>query len=130
MLFRSIGLAATLLARRARRQDPVEARWRRIVRRLRRRGIVRSEQESDAAFARRAVEVLATGNAAPFVAGAAPTAGMNDFSRDLPELADRVEAHRYGPPEEWSADDTAAFIALADRLTLDGRARRARSAQR
>lgn len=99
-------LAGWLLMYRNRRRDPIEERWRQINRRLKRWGAVAEPHETDVAFARRAAASLS-----------GPAVSI------LPDLARRVEAHRYGPSAEWTPEDTAAFIALAETLTLTPKAK-------
>ncbi len=101
-----VSLAGLWLLRRIRTRDGVEARWKRIRRRLERRGIKAEATETDTAFARRAAALL-SGSSALI----------------LPDLARRVEAHRYGPADEWTESDTAAFLALAEQLKLEPNAR-------
>lgn len=94
-----VSLVGLWLLRRTRRRDVIEARWKHIRRRLERRGINAEATESDTAFARRAAALL-PGSSALI----------------LPDLARRVEAHRYGPADEWTESDTAAFLVLAQQL--------------
>ena len=105
-----VSLAGLWLLRRTGRRNAVEARWKRIRRRLERRGIKAEATETDAAFARRAAALL-SGSSALL----------------LPDLAGRVEAHRYGPADEWTDSDTAAFLVLAEQLKLEPKTRSKRT---
>ena len=105
-----VSLAGLWLLRRTRRRNAVEARWKRIRRRLERRGIKAEATETDAAFAQRAAALL-SGSSALL----------------LPDLAGRVEAHRYGPADEWTDSDTVAFLVLAEQLKLEPKTRSKRT---
>ena len=98
-------LGGAFLVRRSRRRNPIENRWKRIRRRLKRHGLVAEPYETDVAFAQRAAASLS-----------GTTVSL------LPDLARRVEAHRYGPSDEWTAADTAAFLALAEQITFTTKA--------
>ena len=94
----ALGLAGVFLARRARR-DRVETLWLSVVKRLRRRGVLRVDHESERAFAERGAATL-----------------DDDSARSLRHLAAQVEQHRYGPMGSWTEADTVAFAAEAQRL--------------
>lgn len=98
-----LGAIALVVWRRRRRRDPVEHAWSAVVRDVARAGIVRKHHESDRAFAERASEAISS-----------------DASTILRALAARVEEHRFAPEEQWTADDTVAFLAEVARLRSAG----------
>ena len=99
-----LGAVALLVRQRRLRRDPVEHAWSAVVRQVARTGIVREHHESDRAFAERASEAIS-----------------RDASTILRELAALVEAHRFAPEEQWTAADTAAFLAEVARFrSADG----------
>ncbi len=104
----ALAAAGMVLARRARR-DRVETLWLGVVKRLRRRGILRVDYESERAFAERGASAL-TGDAGD----------TGDAARLLRHLAAQVEQHRYGPTGSWTEADTIAFAAEVERLRRSG----------
>ena len=102
-VFLLLGGSVLVVRRRRVARDPVEHAWSAVVRDVSRAGIVRGHHESDSAFAARAAEAFG-----------------GDASMMLGALAARVEEHRFAPEEQWTAADTAAFLAEVARWRSTG----------
>lgn len=103
LLLLVVGLAGVALMRH-RRRDPVERQWSRVLARLRRLGLRPEVDETERSFAQRASVALSPGAAA-----------------QLADLVARLEARRFGPSDEWTDADTAAFAQECGRFAAASR---------